>query len=152
MASLKRSFDAHEAGKINRSPCSLYITDDNTRFVFNNNIQLWRYNRNTLGVITFGITKWDDIKSDHIKIQENINLQELKKMLGLRDHLDNESETFYLNPENFKRLRYDQVILMTDNQSLITLINEYFKKYHPSLLKQNFIIHHRNLPQVRARL
>jgi hypothetical protein len=129
----------------NLSPCSLYITDGNTRFVFNNNLHLSQYTRNIIGVITFNTKRcFSNEEEDHSKIEEDLNLQELKKMLGLRCCFDSELETYYLNPDNCKQLRYDRIVKTTDNQSIINLVTEYY----PSLYKQNFIVHYRHLNHV----
>jgi hypothetical protein len=138
---IQRGLDAKNAGKVNRSPCTLYITNDNTRFVFNNNLRLGRYNRNTDGVLTLGDTKWEDLK-DPFDLERNIDVQDLKIMVGLRYH--SELESFYLDPNNLKHLRYDKIVLMTDNQQLISLVTNYFNRYAPSLVKQNFIVHYRD--------
>jgi hypothetical protein len=139
---IQRGVDAYKAGKDNRSPCTLYITDDNTRFIFDNDCRLGKYNKNTTGVLTLGDSKWEDLK-DPFDMERNIDLYDLKLMIGLKYH--SELETFYLDPDNLKRLRYDRLVLMTDNHRLISLVKNYFKRYAPSLVKQNFIVHYRDL-------
>jgi DNA gyrase/topoisomerase IV subunit B len=141
MIRLGRGIDANNAGKENRSQCFLYITDANTRHILDDHLKMDRLSRNQIGVMTMGNTNWNDIKDDMLLIERNDDLNQLKVMLGLRYCCNqNELTTYYENPENYAKLRYDGVVLMTDNQTIIDLVMGYFDKYFPSLLERNFVV------------
>jgi DNA gyrase/topoisomerase IV subunit B len=136
-----KSVDANKAGSFNRPnrlPCVLFITDSETKSILDNMIQM-ECGRDQFGVMTMGNTNWNDIKDDLLLIYKNDDITELKMMLGLVDCLPNERATYYTNQENFKKLRYDSIMLATENQIIIDLVMGYFNKYFPSLLTRNFV-------------
>lgn len=133
-----KGIDAYNAGKANRNPCILYITDENMRAILDNNIRMDN-TCNQIGLLALGNTNWNDIKDDLLSIAKNDEINELNKMIGLIKCHPNELATYYANETNFKKLRYDSIKLMTDNQTIIDLVTGYFNKYFPSLVVRNFI-------------
>ena len=84
--------------------------------------------RDQIGVITMGNTNWHDIKDNLLLIERNDDVKNLQIILGLRHcWYPNERAVYYTNPENFATLRYDSVMLMTDNQNIIDLVMGYFR-------------------------
>ena len=65
------------------------------------------------------------------KLYNNVELMELKKIIGLSEGMD------YSDPENFKTLRYGRIVIMTDQDSdgthIKALICLYLYKRFPSL-------------------
>lgn len=85
MYPVNRSIDAKDARKKNRHQCTLYITDDNTRFLFNNNLRLSLYNRNILRVMTSSNHKCDvEIPEAHVGI-EIYHIRSIRKLLFRSD-------------------------------------------------------------------
>lgn len=70
------------------------------------------------------------------QLKENKEISNLKKMLGLQHGLD------YTKDENFKKLRYGKLIILTDQDNdgnhIKGLIINLFDKLYPTLLKSKF--------------
>ena len=70
-------------------------------------------------------------------IANNREVQGLKEVIGLREGVD------YADDENYKRLRYGKVRIMTDadndGKHIACLIINYFYFFYPSLLKRGFL-------------
>jgi DNA topoisomerase-2 len=79
-----------------------------------------------------------NVRNAHrLKISVNQEIVDLKGTLGLRQGVD------YTIPENFKTLRYGQLIIMADadddGKHIVGLILNFFHRYYKSLLTLNYI-------------
>jgi DNA topoisomerase-2 len=88
-----------------------------------------------------------DGKSE-IRVSDNQQIQMIKKLLGLKEGVD------YSDDKNFKTLRYDQLVILTDEDydghHICGLILNIFERKFPSLLKRNDFILKLKTPLVIA--
>ena len=152
---LAKGIDANNAGKANRHQCVLYITEGNSGMGYANKlIGLIPGGRDNIGILPMRGKSLNVMNADRFQIEKNNEINELKKMLGLVDAPDPTSrETYYLDPENYKRLRYGRLMIMADSdvdgKHIIGLILNFFHCRFPSLLRRQFVMHNRT-PIVRV--
>lgn len=139
---LQKGVDANCAGKAGRERCVLYITEGNSAAGYANKLLKWvPGGRDYVGVLPMRGKSLNVMNATKLKLEKNAEITELKKMLGLADGVD------YLDPENFKHLRYGSVMIMADadvdGKHIIGLILTYFHCQFPQLLARGFVMHYR---------
>ena len=138
---LAKGIDANNAGKLKRNECILYITEGNSGSSYANIlVTLVPGGRDNIGVLPMRGKSLNVMKADRFKIEKNVEINELKKMLGLCEGLD------YSDPNNFSKLRYAALMIMADSdvdgKHIEGLIINYFHCRFPSLLAKGFILNY----------
>lgn len=109
-------------------------------------------NKDYIVIIKVTGEKWKGLMIDRFKMERNSEISELKRLLSLEECMDYRVKPrYYLDLDNFFRLRYGAVIIMTDNHNsiIIPFLMNYFHYYFPSLLTRNYVMYSR-YPIVRA--
>lgn len=152
---LQKGVDANNAGKADRHRCVLYITEGRSGAGYANTlVSLVPGGRDHIGVLPMRGKSLNVMNADRFKIEKNEEIKELKKMLGLVDCPDpKQKATYYLDPNNFSRLRYGAIMIMADSdvdgKHIIGLILNFFHCRFPSLLARGFVLHYRT-PTLRV--
>lgn len=152
---LKKGIDANNAGKAERHKCVLYITEGKSAKGYANTlISLVPGGRDYIGVLPMRGKNLNVMNANRFKIGKNNEINELKEMLGLIDCPDPElRKTFYLDPNNFAKLRYGAVMIMADSDvdgiHIIGLILNIFHCRFPSLLARGFVMYYMT-PTIRV--
>lgn len=139
---LLKGIDANNAGRAERHRCVLYITEGRSGAGYANKlISLIPQGRDYIGVLPMRGKSLNVMNADRFQIEKNVEIGELKKMLGLCEGLD------YTDPRNFNKLRYGSVMIMADSdvdgKHIIGLIINFFHCRFPSLLARNFVSYYR---------
>lgn len=140
---LLKGIDANNAGKTDRHKCVLYITEGQSGASYANKmISYTPGTRDFIGVLPMKGKGLNVMKADRFQIEKNIEINELKKMLGLSEGVD------YLDQNNFNKLRYGCLLIMADSdvdgKHIIGLIINFFYCRFPSLLARGFVMFYRS--------
>lgn len=132
------SEDANDAGTGKSQDCTLCIVEGKSALSYvTTMISFIERGRNTWGVMPVRGKLINTMNAHPDKINDNKEIQSLKKMLGLKEGVD------YSVPANRKRLRYGHLLIMVDadvdGTHIATLILLYFYWRHRALLRCNFI-------------
>jgi len=152
---LTKGVDANNAGKGNRHRCVLYITEGKSGAGYANKLMsLVTGGRDNIGVLPMRGKSLNVMNADRIQIEKNAEINELKKMLGLVDSADPKTkDTYYLDNDNFDRLRYGAIMIMADSdvdgKHIIGLILNFFYCRFPSLLARGYVMYYRT-PTLRV--
>ncbi len=152
---LSKGKDANEAGKANRSKCVLYITEgDSGAGYANSMLKLIPGGKDFCGILPMRGKSLNVMNADQFQIDKNNEILELKKMLGLIECPDEvQRKTFYLDENNFSRVRYGSVMIMADSDvdglHIIGLILNFFHCRYPSLLTRGFVMYYQT-PTIRV--
>ena len=145
---LLKGVDANNAGKAQRHQCVLYITEGRSGAGYANKLlSLVPGGRDNIGVLPMR-GKLFNVMDKHIfQIEKNVEIKELKRMLGLCEGLD------YSDPANFNKLRYGAIMIMADSdvdgKHIIGLLLNFFHCRFPSLLARGFVMYYRT-PTLRV--
>ena len=145
---LQKGVDANEAGKAERHKCVLYITEGKSGAGYANKVVAMIPNgRDYIGVLPMRGKSLNVMNANWKQIEKNVEINELKKMLGLAEGVD------YTDPKNFARLRYGSIMIMADSdvdgKHIIGLILNIFHCRFPSLLACGFVMFYRS-PTIRV--
>lgn len=146
---LLKGIDANNAGKADRHNCVLYITEGRSGAGYANKlVGLVPGGRDNIGVLPMRGKSLNVMKADRFQIERNAEINELKKMLGLVECPDTKlKDTYYLEPNNFSRLRYGAIMIMADSdvdgKHIIGLILNFFYCRFPSLLARGYVMYYR---------
>lgn len=152
---LIKGVDANNAGKAERSRCVLYITEGRSGAGYANKlISLVPGGRDYIGVLPMRGKSLNVMNADRFQIEKNAEIGELKKMLGLVDCPEGDlKKTYYLDPNNFAKLRYGAIMIMADSDvdglHIIGLILNFFHCRYPSLLARGFVMYYQT-PTLRV--
>jgi DNA topoisomerase-2 len=144
-----KGVNANQAGKSERHKCILYVAEGRSGAGYVNKlIGLLPGRRDYAGVLPMRGKSLNVMNADALKYNNNTEIRELKKMLGLVDCPDNQlKNTYYLDPTNFAKLRYGGVMIMADSdldgKHIIGLILNFFHCRFPSLLARGYIMYYR---------
>jgi len=146
---LMKGIDANEAGHAKRHECVLYITEGDSGAGYANRLMtLVPGGRDFIGVLPMRGKSLNVMNADRLQIENNNEINELKKMLGLCEGFD------YTEPGNFAKLRYGCIMIMADSdvdgKHIIGLILNFFFCRFPSLLKRNYVMYYRT-PTIRVK-
>jgi len=141
-------FDDANAPKNERSECVLYLMEGDTALEYIQTIiKYTETRRKYIGTLPLKGKILNVRNAGIIQLQAQEELNSIKKGLGLQEGLD------YSLDENFKKLRYGALIILTDadvdGKHITGLILNYFACRFPGLLEHNFILNYRT-PIVRA--
>ena len=130
--------DANNAGGANSLKCTLYIVEGNSAGGFAEKMMcLFEKGRDTMGVYPLKGKPINVMKAPAEQIAENVEIEELKTMLGLREGVN------YLLDENFKTLRYGRVVFIPDSdvdgKHILGLGINYFHCRQPTLLARGYV-------------
>ncbi|CAL5971962.1 DNA_topoisomerase 2 [Hexamita inflata] len=130
--------DAVDAGTGNGHRCYLYLTEgDSAKTLAVEGLSKLPDGRRYNGVFPLRgkVLNVRDIAAD--KVGQNVEITNLKKILGLRQGVD------YTDPDNRKQLRYGKVVIMTDQDTdgshIKGLLLNLFDTFWPSLLQAGYI-------------
>ena len=145
---LQKGVDANQAGKTERHKCVLYITEGKSGAGYANTVVANIPNgRDYIGVLPMRGKGLNVMNADWKQIEKNVEIAELKKMLGLAEGVN------YTDPKNFARLRYGSILIMADSdvdgKHIIGLIINIFHCRFPSLLACGFVMFYRS-PTIRV--
>lgn len=148
--------DAIQAGKEERSLCTLCLTEgDSGKGYADKYISNIPTLRTYFGVLPLRGKCLNVMNATSKSIEDNAEFRELKKVLGLEDLLPEQRENYYLDDDNFAKLRYGKVLIMADadvdGKHIAGLILLYFHVMYPCLLKRPFLSYYRT-PIVRMKL
>ena len=153
---LLKGVDANFAGKADRSQCVLYITEGRSGAGYANKlISHVPGGRDRIGVLPMRGKSLNVMNADTFQIEKNEEIRQLKKMLGLAECAPNSPErfTYYLDPNNFAKLRYGSIMIMADSDvdglHIIGLILNFFHCRYPSLLARGFVMYYQT-PTLRV--
>lgn len=152
---LVKGVDANQAGKVDRQKCVLYITEGQSGAGYANDlIGFLPGGRDFIGVLPMRGKSLNVMNADRFQIEKNVEINELKKMLGLVDCPDTHlKETYYLDDANFNKLRYGSIMIMADSdvdgKHIIGLILNFFYCRFPSLLARGFVMYYKT-PTLRV--
>lgn len=140
--------DANEAGGNDSMMCGLFVVEGRSAMGYAvkmiSNID---NGRDHVGVIPMKGKPLNVMNADNKQIAGNLEWQELKKMLGLREGMD------YTDDENFSTLRYGYLVILADadddGKHITGLIMLYFFCRFPSLLQRKFV-HFMRTPIIRV--
>lgn len=142
---LENGVDANYAGHPQRSKCTLFITEGKSGAGYANTlVDIIPGGRDFTGVLPMKGKCLNVMNVNWDRINENAEITELKKMLGLVDSYGkSEIDTYYLDDKNFAKLRYGHVRLMVDSdvdgKHIAGLILNFFYCRARSLLKRGYI-------------
>ena len=135
----KKGVDANNAGKEGRENCFLCITEGDAGLGYVNKlIALMAGGRDNFGTMPERGKGLNVMNADRFALEKNVEIGELKKILGLCEGLD------YMDPCNFRQLRYGGgIIIMADSdldgKHIIGLMLSYFHCRFPSLLARGYV-------------
>ena len=146
---LRKGIDANQAGKAQRHKCVLYASEGQSAAGYIEKMLKHIPNgRDYVGVLPMRGKGLNVMNADRFKIENNAEIAELKKMLGLVEGTDYSVET------NFKKLRYSALMIMADSdvdgKHIIGLVLLYFHCRFPSLLARGYVMYYRT-PIVRVK-
>lgn len=133
--------DARNAGGRLSARCSLILTEGDSAKEFANNglLALTASQREFYGVFPLRGKLKNVRDATQKQIDGNEEITALKKIIGLVGGVD------YSKPENFKKLRYGKVLILTDQDAdgehIKGLVMNFFHKFWPGLLETNKFIH-----------
>jgi DNA topoisomerase-2 len=145
---LQKGVDANNAGKALRRQCVLYVTEGNSGAGYANKlVGLVQNGRDNIGVLPMRGKLFNVMGKTLFQIEKNNEIEELKKMLGLREGAD------YSLEENYSKLRYGALMIMADSdvdgKHIVGLILNFFHCRFPSLLARGFVMYYRT-PTLRV--
>lgn len=146
---LSKGQDANDAGKPNKQNTILWITEGDSGATYAENmIGLSPGGRDKIGLLPMRGKGLNCMNASILQLEENKEICELKKMLGLREGTD------YTIAENFAKLRYENGVMImadadVDGFHIIGLILNFFFCRFPSLLLIGYVRFYRT-PLVRA--
>lgn len=140
-AKLMKGIDANQSfskKSDERHKCGLYITEGNSGAGYANTLTtLIPGGRDYIGVLPMRGKSLNVMNADRFQIEKNIEINELKKMIGLVEGMD------YSLDINFNKLRYGYIMIMADSdvdgKHITGLLINYFHCRFPTLLERNFI-------------
>lgn len=146
--SISKADDANKAGTLNSLDCTLFITEGDSAKAFAvKGISSIEEGTDWYGVLPVRGKVLNVRGASSNQINDNKEITNLKKMLGLQHGLD------YNNEKNMKTLRYGKVCILTDadpdGDHIKGLIINFFHFFFPSLISKNFIMSLRT-PIVKA--
>ena len=130
--------DANDAGTAKSGHCTLYITEGKSAMGFAvKMLSLFERGRDFIGLLPLKGKPLNVMNALEEQIQQNSEIIELKKMLGLRER------TNYLLDENFNTLRYGQLMILadadTDGKHILGLVLNLFHCRYPTLLARGYV-------------
>ncbi len=136
--SVNKLEDANEAGFAGSLKCTLYITEGDSAMGFA--VQALKHipgGRKHVGIFPLKGKPINVMNATVLKISKNSEIISLKKALGLREKID------YTIEENFKTLRYGQLLILADSDDdgkhILGLVLNLFHCKFPSLLARNYV-------------
>lgn len=132
--------EANKAATNESHNCTLYITEGDSAKTFAN--KLCSYvpggkGRDYIGVYALRGKPLNVMNAPYMTVAENKEINELKKILGLREGVD------YTIDENYKTLRYGHLMILTDadidGKHILGLILNLFYCKFPTLLMRGYI-------------
>lgn len=153
---LKKGVDANNAGPGAKGhQCVLYVTEGRSGATYADKMSgLIQGGRDNVGILqmrgkSLNVMEAERSMKARLQLENNSEINELKKMLGLREGVD------YTLPENFKQLRYGAVMIMADSdvdgKHITGLILLFFHCRFPSLLARGYVMFYRT-PILRVSL
>ena len=132
------SEDANDAGTKNSQECTLCIVEGKSALAYAlTMISFMEQGRNTWGVMPIRGKLINTMNAHPDKVNDNREIQSLKKMLGLKEGVD------YSIPANFSRLRYGKLLIMVDadvdGTHIACLVLLYFYRRFRELLQRGFV-------------
>ena len=132
--------DANKAGSSESSKCTLFIVEGKSAASYATNfISSSKGGRDYLGCFAMKGKPLNIMNASEDKFLQNKEFIELKKVLGLKENFD------YLDDDNYKTLRYGQVLIMadsdTDGKHIIGLLLNFFYCRYTSLLQRGFVMY-----------
>lgn len=136
---IEKACDANKAGTKESTKCTLFLTEGLSAKTFAiKGIDCIEKGKDYFGVMPLRGKLLNVRNASMNQLKENKELNNLKKMLGLRHNID------YTNPEHFDTLRYGKLMILTDQDydgnHIKGLIINLFDKLYPSLMKTDFRI------------
>lgn len=130
--------DANDAGTAKSANCTLYVTEGKSAMGFAAKmLSLYKNGRDFIGLLPLKGKPLNVMNSDPTQYNENAEIRELKKMLGLREKVD------YLIDDNYKTLRYGHLMILadadTDGKHILGLVLNFFHCRFPSLLARGYV-------------
>lgn len=130
--------DANDAGTNNSSNCTLYITEGKSAMSFAvKMLSLFEKGRDFIGLLPLKGKPLNVMNAPPLKIAENHEILEIKRMLGLRERVN------YMDEENFKTLRYGHLMVLADadndGKHILGLVLNLFHCKYPSLLARGYV-------------
>lgn len=130
--------DANDAGTTNSKNCILYVTEGKSAMGFAvNMMSLFDKGRDFIGFLPLKGKPLNVMNAPPLQVAENAEINEIKKMLGLRERIN------YLEEENFNTLRYGHLMILadadTDGKHILGLVLNLFHCKYPSLLARGFV-------------
>lgn len=130
--------DANDAGTTNSHNCTLYVTEGKSAMGFAvTMLSLYEKGRDFIGLLPLKGKPLNVMNAPPLQVAENAEINEIKKMLGLRERIN------YLDEENFNTLRYGHLMILadadTDGKHILGLVLNLFHCKYPSLLARGFV-------------
>jgi len=130
--------DANDAGTANSHNCTLYVTEGKSAMGFAvTMLSLYDKGRDFIGLLPLKGKPLNVMNAPPLQVAENTEINEIKKMLGLRERVN------YLEEENFNTLRYGHLMILadadTDGKHILGLVLNLFHCKYPSLLARGFV-------------
>jgi DNA topoisomerase-2 len=132
--------DANLAGTSESTNCTLYVTEGDSAQTFANKLLSYvpsGKGRDYIGTYPLKGKPLNVMNAPALQINENKEINDLKKILGLREGVD------YMVDENYQTLRYGHVMVAADSDFdgshiLGLVMNLFFCKY-PTLLARGYV-------------
>jgi len=136
--SIDKAIDANDAGSAKSIQCTLFITEGLSAKAFAvGGISAIDNGTDLYGVLPIKGKLLNVRNASLEKINENKEIQQIKKMLGLKQGVD------YSDDNEFKKLRYGKVKILTDadpdGDHIKGLLINYFHYFFPTLIERNYI-------------
>ena len=130
--------DANDAGTVKSFNCSLYVTEGKSAMGFAvKMLSSFERGRDFIGILPLKGKPLNVMNALEEQIQQNSEIIELKRMLGLRERVN------YLDDDNFKTLRYGHLVILadadTDGKHILGLILNLFHCRWPTLLARGYV-------------
>nr|QBK87264.1 MAG: DNA topoisomerase II [Marseillevirus LCMAC201] len=136
--SIPKADDANKAGTVKSSECTLFITEGDSAKTFAvKGISAIENGTDWFGVLPVRGKVLNVRGAPAAQINNNKEITQLKKILGLEHGLD------YNDDDNFRRLRYGKIRILTDadpdGDHIKGLVINFFQYFYPSLVRREYI-------------
>lgn len=145
---LEKGDDANEAGGPRSSECTLMIVEGMSAMGYARTFQsLVPNGRDTIGILPLKGKPLNVLNADPLQIAKNVEIGELKKMLGLQEGMD------YTVPANRATLRYGHILISADQDNdgshIKALLMLFFGARFPSIIQIGMLMY-LNTPRLRV--
>jgi DNA topoisomerase-2 len=133
-----RGEDANDAGTASSHECTLMVVEGNSAMGYGvKTVSLIPGGRNKIGIMPLKGKMLNTMNADKDQIHGNAEIEEFKRVMGIRDGVD------YTDDTNYRTLRYGYIMLMVDSDEdgkhIMGLFLVFLHQRYPSILARGMV-------------